>query len=76
MNRLETDFLYAQSSFLNGVGSVLNINGHFHEYNKSENPDEIAIAADWRMIGQDIQDALDRAKIKIGSESPPDDVRE
>ena len=75
MDRLETDFLFAQSSFLSGFGSVLNINGHFHEYNRSENPDEIAIAADWRIIGQDIQDALNEAEIKFRPASTPDNER-
>jgi len=74
MNRLETDFLSARSSFWMGVGSVLNICGEFHEYNASENPDDFAIERDWRMVGQDIQDALDRAITEIRP-APPDHER-
>ena len=61
-NRFETDFLCAPSSFLMGFGSVLNIGGEFQEYNTSNNPDNIAIATDWLMIGQDMRDALERAE--------------
>lgn len=61
MNRFKTGFLCSPSSFLLGLGSVLNVRGQAHEYNASENPDEIAIANDWRMIGQDLRDALERA---------------
>ncbi len=52
-----------------GMGSVLNIGGRIHEYNACENPDEIAIANDWHMIGQDIRDALDRAENEARSTS-------
>ncbi|HEV2328740.1 MAG TPA: hypothetical protein VGY56_08135 [Verrucomicrobiae bacterium] len=62
-NRFKTGFLYGSSSFAGGVGSVLNIYGHFHDYNSSHNPDEIAIANDWKMIGQDIRDALENANV-------------
>ena len=61
-NRLKTDFLCVSSSFLSGVGSVINLHGHFYDYNASDNPDTIAIANDWRMIGKDIREALDRAE--------------
>lgn len=74
-NRFKTDFLYSSSSFLTGLGSVLNIGGHFHEYNSSENPDEIAIASDWRMIGQDIRDALKKAATEAGPISTADHER-
>lgn len=60
-DKLKTGFLFSAPSFLMGLGSVLSVGGRFHEYNASENPDQIAIAHDWRMIGQDIADALERA---------------
>ena len=61
MNRVKTDFLTASSSFLTGVGNVLNLNGHLYEYNVSEDPDGNAIASDWRIVGQDLSDALEEA---------------
>jgi hypothetical protein len=65
--RFKTDFLFASSSFAMGFGSVLNFTGNLHDYNTPENPDRIAIANDWRMIGQDIRDAINKA----ASESRP-----
>jgi hypothetical protein len=61
-NRFKTDFLCPQSSFLSGLGSVINLRGHLYDYNASEDPDTIAIANDWLMVGQDIKDALEKAK--------------
>jgi len=65
MKRFKTDFLCESSSFLTGMGSVLNIRGQNHEYNESGNPDEIAISHDWHMVGQDIRDALKKAEAEI-----------
>lgn len=61
-NRFKTDFLSASSSFLTGMGSVVNIRGHLYDYNSSGDPDQLAIAQDWQMVGQDIRDALQKAK--------------
>jgi len=55
-----------------GFGSVLDIGGRFYEYNNSENPDEIAIASDWLMVGQDIRDALDKAATEARNASTAD----
>ena len=48
-----------------GVGSVLNLQGHLYEYNCSGDPDGIAIGNDWRMVGQDISDSLEKAKTEF-----------
>lgn len=68
MDRLETDFLSAQSSFLMGVGSVLNLDGHLYHYNASQDPDGIAIAHDWWMVGQDLDDALRKTDAERSAE--------
>ena len=39
----------------------MNLSGSYYHYNSSENPDELAIAADWFIAGQDIEDALKAA---------------
>ena len=44
------------------MGSVINLRGHVYDYNSCEDPDTIAIASDWYMVGQDISDALEKAK--------------
>jgi hypothetical protein len=64
-DRFKTDFLCSSSSFLGGFGSVLNLQGHLFEYNCSRDPDRIALAQDWRMVGQDISDAMEKAKADI-----------
>lgn len=60
--KVQSDFLFAQPSFLSGAGRVIDLWGQFDEYNRSETPAEAdgkAIAADWLVVGQDIQDAMD-----------------
>lgn len=44
------------------MGSVLTVGGGTFEYNTSEDPDSTAIAQDWKMVGQDIDDVLKKAK--------------
>jgi hypothetical protein len=61
-NRFKTDFLCASSSFLTGMGSVVNLRGHLYDYNSSDDPDQLAIAQDWQMVGQDMRDALKKAE--------------
>lgn len=51
-----------------GVGSVLNLGGHLYDYNASEDPDGIAIAHDWEMIGQDLRDAMEKADVEINAD--------
>lgn len=67
MNRLRTDFLSASSSFLTGLGSVVNVRGELYDYNTCEDPDRIALSTDWLMVGQDLQDALSKAKVDLPS---------
>jgi hypothetical protein len=65
--RLKTDFLCESSSFLAGMGSVLNLRGQTHRYNESDesdDADEIALSHDWYMVGQDLYDALKIADAK------------
>jgi hypothetical protein len=66
-NRFKTDFLCASSNFLTGFGSVLNLQGSIYEYNRSEDPDKMALANDWRMVGQDISDSLEKARTEVST---------
>ena len=59
--RWQTDFLTPTSTFLSGVGSVLSLSGGYFPYNHSEDPDELAMWQDWRMVGQDLEAALSAA---------------
>ncbi len=61
-DRFKTDFLCASSSLMVGLGSVISIDGNLYHYNESVNPDDVAISNDWKMVGQDIKDALEVAE--------------
>ena len=57
----ETDFLYAQPSFIGGVAAVLDMGGTLREYNASPNgeiADARAIMSDWIVTGNDIRSAI------------------
>jgi hypothetical protein len=57
-----SDFLYVRPTFLNGIGSVLNIGGEYYSYNFSPSPSEAdarALANDWKMIGSDFRRAFE-----------------
>ncbi len=48
----------------------MNIGGYNHRYNTSEHPDETAIRNDWRMVGQDIRNGLNRAADEFAIRAP------
>ncbi|HEV2485108.1 MAG TPA: hypothetical protein VGT08_06215 [Terracidiphilus sp.] len=61
MEKVKTDFLFAQPSFVAGAARVLDLWGTFDDYNRSETPTEAdakALASDWLVAGQDILDAI------------------
>lgn len=63
--RFTTDFLFSQPSFLSGAATAFNLAGNFYEFNASESgeeADKIALENDFRMIGQDIQDVMNKVK--------------
>ncbi len=64
-----TDFLFAQPSFLSGLGRTLDLHGHYVEYNISRTEDEADIQAlicDWLMVQQD----LDESWVKVIDQYP------
>ncbi len=63
--RYTTGFLFPTPSFLSGAGTVINLAGNFYEFNSSDSgfeADEKAIENDFRMIGQDIYDVIEKIK--------------
>jgi hypothetical protein len=61
-NKVQSDFLFAEPSFLSGTARLLDLWGKYDQYNQSRTPleaDARAIAADWIITGQDLQDAID-----------------
>lgn len=61
MNGL-TSYLYATPSFVEGFSRLIDFGGTLEEYNSafsSEQADQIAIASDWLVVGDDIRSAMD-----------------
>lgn len=59
---METTFLFASPSFLSGVARVLNLGCQFDNYNESktvEEADAVALYSDFRIVGQDLQEAME-----------------
>ena len=44
-----------------GLGSVLTLQGNNYSYNASDEPDALAIAHDWSVVGQDLRQAIQLA---------------
>jgi len=61
-----SSLLYAQPSFLEGVGRLVDFAGLLEGYNYSSTPgeaDAVAIASDWCAVGEDLRASiLDFAK--------------
>jgi len=51
-----------QRAFLEGLGSLLNLRGARPPARSVSDLD--ALASDWQVVGGDIQDAIDRARIE------------
>lgn len=67
----KSGFLFADPSFLTGLGTVMDIGGSLLVYNSSPSgteADERAIASDWAVVGSDILNATnslgEKAKTK------------
>lgn len=59
--RVKSDFLVAAPSFVSGAGRLLDWYGLYDLYNVSCNGKEAdakAMFADWRIVGQDLHDAV------------------
>jgi hypothetical protein len=57
-----SDFLFPKSTFVIGMGSVLNIGGNYFEFNSSKNEleaDMFAIKNAWECVGNEIRQAKD-----------------
>lgn len=60
LRRYKTNRLFHRTSFLDGIGSVINISGNFFDFNYSnsgEEADREAIENDWGVVGDEIRKA-------------------
>lgn len=61
---MTSDFLFPKQSFMRGIASIGNLNGMVL-CNSSENQleaDSLALYSDWKMVGNDIREAINNAK--------------
>ena len=62
-NKIKSDFLVATPSLASGAGRLLDLCGQFDAYNISRDEQEAdakAMFADWRIVGEDLNDAMSR----------------
>lgn len=58
---MKTDFLFAKPSWISGAGRAIDLWGVFEDFNDSpteEIADERGLYADWRMVGEDLAEAM------------------
>jgi len=68
MNKIKSDFLFAQPSLASGAARIFDLWGQFDDYNRSDSTSEAdgkAIAADWLVVGQDLSDAIEQSKSQL-----------
>jgi hypothetical protein len=64
MGSVRTDFLTADSSFVTGMATAVNLAGNFYGYNYSGDgieADKRALRSDWGMVGKDLADSMAKA---------------
>ena len=62
---MRTDFLFAQPTFLSGIGRLVDLFGLFDDYNQSRTEAEAdaqGLYSDFRITGEDLLFALEYAK--------------
>lgn len=63
--KVKSDFLVSSPSLQSGAARLFDFYGLFDDYNRSPNEaqaDAMAIFADWLVVGQDIQDAMEQVE--------------
>lgn len=50
-----SDFLFARPTLLEGLARILDWGGTLSEFNRHAHADRVAIAMDWRMVGNDVR---------------------
>ncbi len=65
--RSQSDFLFAQPSFLSGAARVLDLGGTFDQYNTSPDADTAALTSDWFVIGDDLFDVLRKEGLPLAA---------
>lgn len=61
LDELQSDFLFARPSFIEGVARIVAFSGSLNTYNASRTPEEAdmrALQKDWKAVGHDLKVAL------------------
>ena len=66
----KSDFLFAPPSLIEGMARLVDFGGTLTEFNRSPNPDHLAIAGDWRAVGHDLASAFRRSLLRALSLTP------
>jgi len=62
-NELQSDYLFARPSFIEGVGRLVDLSNSLNTYNYSRGgaeADARAIHEDWKALGHDVRVALEQ----------------
>lgn len=68
-----SDYLFAQPSFLSGMGRVMDLGGAFDDYNFSPTPqmaDARGLVADVAAVGREMREAIVRVEAELPSTRP------
>jgi len=63
IKKYKTNFLVPSTSFLIGMGSIMNIQGNYFDFNYSDTLEEAdgkAIENDWGVVGNDLRKAINK----------------
>jgi len=67
---MSSDFLFAQPSWISGVGRVIDLWGCFEDFNDSPSDqvaDERGLYSDWRMVGEDLARAIEQERERLNA---------
>lgn len=71
LDEIQSDYLFARPSFIEGIARITDFGGALNAYNQSATPleaDERAMLEDWKAVGHDMRVALDQ--LSNGSDEP------
>jgi hypothetical protein len=67
-DELQSDYLFARPSFVEGVGRMVDVSNSMNMYNYSRDgaeADARAIQQDWKALGHDVRVALDQLRSEV-----------
>ena len=62
-DEIQSDYLFARPSFIEGIARLVDLGGTLNTYNASRTPEEAdarALYEDWKAVGHDLRLALEQ----------------